>query len=827
MPDNHVSAQQANSLPPHTRLVIEIDGVENRLDPTDLTDRQRRENARQAVAGAAAPPLVHLQNLLNWPDDRRWHVLRFLAEAATACRFKTAEGVEHTDLFEAVLALMPGEQDVRLFLQGRRAAIETAALLFPNDLDTACSHIANRLRGLGVKGVRPQSLCKLARQWAQTPAAGDNGQGEEERVIDRYPEAPTSPEAVIPPGWELADDQIRSLTDKSAAIAAPVLVGGRLVDAGEGTEALCLAWHRDGGWHQRIVPRDQAASARDIVALAAHGCPVTSNNARSLVQFLSDFEARNLDVLPRARVSRQMGWQGGDGGDGFLWGHGLITAAGHQTGVSLDTTRPEAWPAGHIVFQGADDGDKQLAAGFQAEGTLPEWSRTVAPLADYPKVRLAVYASLTPPLLSLLGAHNFVVDFCGQTSQGKTTTLRVAASCWGCPDERSPAAALSTWDSTRVWIERASAILNGLPVILDDTKRCRQPTAIAQTLYDVTSGRGRGRGSPKGMQRAGTWTTVMLTTGEAPVTSFTQDGGTHARVLKMWGSPFGRADGATAKAVHALDQGLRLNYGHAGPRLVEFLLQNKVRWAAWRRHYHRLQKVFVRKAGDNPVAARMASHFAALTVCVRLAHQALALPWPRHNPLKELWADLVEEASEADKPAQALSHVMSWAYGNPGRFASDSNHEQQPTAGWAGRWDRDLDPNEPWRHIGFLPNVLKEVLKQAGFEPDPILRSWRDRNWLLVDKASNKSRYRARIGKNNAWLVGITFRAVQEVEGHAGDDHQEGEDAKKEGFHAHQKLMSAFDRWDRYGPQKDAGLDEFLKAASPANGSPRRVVAGP
>jgi uncharacterized protein (DUF927 family) len=33
---------------------------------------------------------------------------------------------------------------------------------------------------------------------------------------------------------------------------------------------------------------------------------------------------------------------------------------------------------------------------------------------------------------------------------------------------------------------------NDLPLILDDTKRARRPEDIAQTIYDVTSGRSRG-----------------------------------------------------------------------------------------------------------------------------------------------------------------------------------------------------------------------------------------------------------------------------------------------------------------------------------------------
>ena len=85
--------------------------------------------------------------------------------------------------------------------------------------------------------------------------------------------------------------------------------------------------------------------------------------------------------------------------------------------------------------------------------------------------------ALAPPMLEILGASNFVLDFAGATSSGKTTTLRVAASCWGKPDERSDESAMHTWDVTRVFLERASTIISGMPLILDDTKRAKDPSS--------------------------------------------------------------------------------------------------------------------------------------------------------------------------------------------------------------------------------------------------------------------------------------------------------------------------------------------------------------
>ena len=100
-----------------------------------------------------------------------------------------------------------------------------------------------------------------------------------------------------------------------------------------------------------------------------------------------------------------------------------------------------------------------MADAFASRGSLGEWVEAVSQVVEFPRVLIAVYAALTPPLLSILGCPNFIVDWCNPTSTGKTTVLRLGASCWGVPDERAPASVLLTWDATRVFINRASSLL--------------------------------------------------------------------------------------------------------------------------------------------------------------------------------------------------------------------------------------------------------------------------------------------------------------------------------------------------------------------------------
>jgi hypothetical protein len=605
-------------------------------------------------------------------------------------------------------------------------------------------------------------------------------------VCDCLPDVLTLTTAVVPAGWAISAKGVARLTDdhEEEVLSAPVVISQRLINIADDTEALGLEWKRDGKWQDHIVDRVVVANSREIVKLAAQGLPVTTNNAAAVVQYLADFEAENLSRIEQVQVSHQMGWTKNK--TAFLCGHVSIVADTPLSGDdpvqspapathlddSLDAAPESALSTATIFFRAADTGDQQLAEGFHSQGSFQDWCQIVTPALAFDRVRLAVVASLTAPFLSILQQPNFGVDYCGETSKGKTTTLRLAASVWGRPDEKSPNAALTCWNSTRVHRERASAVLNNLPVIMDETKLVRDKREIASFLYEMANGRGKGRGSVAGTQRTSTWHTVLLTSGEAPATSYSEDGGTKARILTLWGIPFDKSDEPTATLVKKINMELLQHYGHAGPRWVRYLLRNRERWADWRKDFSAIQNDYLKKAGDNAVVGRLSDAFAVLTLTARLAGEALNLPALAQDPIGPLWDSLTGEAAEADRASEALRCAVEWAYAHSGEFSSeptDFGSPKPPSAGWAGHWKQPvmvMGRATSWDFIGFIPSKLKQVLTAEGFDAEAVVRTWRDRGWLLVDPSDRRKRYhQAMVGNSKANLICFTRQAVEAVEG--------------------------------------------------------------
>jgi hypothetical protein len=270
---------------------------------------------------------------------------------------------------------------------------------------------------------------------------------------------------------------------------------------------------------------------------------------------------------------------------------------------------------------------------------------------------------------------------------------------------------------------------------------------------------------------------VLLTTGEKPVASFTQAGGTHARVLELWGGPFGEKSKVTGATVRTLNRSIKRNYGHAGPAFVRFLLKKREQWKEWRTDYVNLVKQYEDKAGDNAFAGRLADHFAAIRLTAQRVHEAIELPWKYADPIKPLWNELVREAGQADRSAAALRYVMAWAVAHQADFyhkrAGDDEH-RQPSGGWAGVWPPEKvtvpvpGNNKPatWAFIGFVPKKLESVLADGGFDMEATVRTWQGRKWLEVTKDEGvvRTRLKVKIGSRSGWVIAIKHQAVDEAE---------------------------------------------------------------
>lgn len=636
--------------------------------------------------------------------------------------------------------------------------------------DGARQQLNERLRALGYPAISKAAWGKMVREAKKTEESNSSVTEVSESlavlVKGALPDAPVADGMVVPPGFKITRDgvfKVERASDRQI-LPTPVVITQRLKCAKDGSEKIVLMWQRDGNWTSQTRPREELASKSTIIKLAAFGFPVTSGTAHDVTTFLAEFEAANIRHLPPHRLVRQLGWTD-DSLSSFLFGRELISG---RTEVLTALSEADAPTLTTVTFEGADAGDNQVAAGFHRSGTFEGWKAAVKDALSKPRVKFLLLASLAAPLVAVMaphGATNFVVDVCGETSKGKTTVLRLAASVWGRPDETAPDSAITSWNATKVGGERRAAILNGLPLLKDDTKLVRgMPGIVGDAIYEFVQGRGKDRGSKEGMAPTSTFRSVMATNGEARATSMTGDGGTRARVLTFWGLPFGSADDSTLSLVRNLNSQIKQHYGHAGPKFVQYLLDNRDRWTFWGERFVSLRENVTAAAQGNSVVARLADALALVALAGEIAAEALEMPELADSLIDELLPLFAVEAEEADRASLALVAAYDYAVAHPREFfdAAGSSTDLKETGEWSGAWPGRS--NGSWNRIGFLPDALKHILTETDYEFDPVISTWKDRGWLIIDPSDKKQRHhQMMLHRHKTRLVTIDRKALAQA----------------------------------------------------------------
>jgi len=512
-------------------------------------------------------------------------------------------------------------------------------------------------------------------------------------------------------------------TNSARIATAPVFIIGRTHDVLTGGAKRLLMWRTPAGWTMRAIDRGVLLNSQKLIGLADLEVPVTSNSAANLVEWLGEFEAENMHRLIAHQAAHRMGWIKQGDVNGFLLPEIFYAMESMEEG-GVELVPPE--------------GMEQVLEGWRPAGTWEAWCETMELMAPYTPMWLALYASAAAPLLELFNTPSFIMDFNGETSSGKTTALRVAASVWGKPADSAPTAMYS-WDSTKTYIERLSGFLCNLPVILDETKRAKDTKVVRDVVYDFANGQGRGRGSIGGARQTASWRTVMLISGESSAVSFSQDGGTRARVLPVTGKPMGSGVADSGKAAEDLTHRLQIDYGHLGRRVIHYLISIAEQHDELRRIWKQTRDQYAQIA-RTPVTRRHAGNLATLHVASTIVHE-LGVPFPDEDPMAFAIDAIYRIEADQDRPLAALIEVVSWCAANQGRFwgRHETTHGGAPIVpvkGWAGAWTR----GEDWDYIALLPTTLREILEPIGYHAEEIIDRWSERGWLLGSVRKQQAR---------------------------------------------------------------------------------------
>ncbi|MGA3601164.1 DUF927 domain-containing protein [Lysinibacillus agricola] len=473
-----------------------------------------------------------------------------------------------------------------------------------------------------------------------------------------------------------------------------------------------LNWKDEYRLRKAIVLASQIGSRKELVMLSNRSLAVTENNAKSMIDYFYSYLMHNKSNLTREH---------------------LVSRLGHIKGYFVHPLL-----SNEVMIKPNDLGEKQLLEAFQTSGTVEEWIEHVLnPIQNHPRALLMVLASFASVLLKDLKLQPFVIDFAGETSNGKTTILRACASVWGTDT------LMSEWNITKVSAERKTTFLNSFALILDDSRKANEKT-LGDFIYNFSGGRSKGRGSTTGSQQEFTWNNILISTGEASLTAYAeQKGGVAARIISIEGIPFENVKPSFFTSLH---NGIDSYYGEVGKQFVGKWQQHK---KALLPQFNEYVEVCQKKAENNPVIVRVARNFAVLIYTGKLLNIFFKLDIDLLQ-LYKLFDELVSENKALDKPKQLLEMMLQDLDSDRGSIFYNYELSRPMKAIYKGGY------------LWITPKYLKDFL---GVEEKTIRAAWLKRGYTtkFENRGKDVDYKQVRAGKHKFSGISINREYVLEL----------------------------------------------------------------
>lgn len=344
-----------------------------------------------------------------------------------------------------------------------------------------------------------------------------------------------------------------------------------------------------------------------------------------------------------------------------------------------------------IVYQ--SDGPSENP--FRRRGTLAAWRDRVAALCvGNSRLAFAVSCAFAGPVMRPAGIDSGGFHLRGDSSCGKTTALRVAASVWGGPSY------VQRWRQTDNHIEAVCAQhCDGL-LILDELAQV-DPRAAGEVAYLIANETAKGRATRTGAARPrATWRLLFLSSGEIGLAAHMAEGGKRARTgqeIRMVDLPAEVQTGTVFDTTHGYEGGAAFamhlaklcetQHGEAGLAWVRWCVEHVESLRDRTRDTsERLAARWINEGVSGQVH-RVARRFALVAVAGELASEAGITGWPKGEATEaarqcfHAWRDVRIGGDGNAEEALMLGQVRRWLQLNgAGRFT------------W---WHRALDDRAP------------------------------------------------------------------------------------------------------------------------------------
>ncbi|HMW21964.1 MAG TPA: DUF927 domain-containing protein [Burkholderiaceae bacterium] len=415
--------------------------------------------------------------------------------------------------------------------------------------------------------------------------------------------------------------------------------------------------------------------------------PADNNRRRWLTEYLQT--RRPAD---RVRLVDRVGWQG------------RAYVLPRET-----LTQSDADPGERLMFHS----EAPAEDAFAQRGSAAQWQERIGRLCvGNSRLLFAASVALAGPVLAWVpGMESGGFHLRGDSSCGKTTALRVAASVWGGRDY------LQRWRATDNGLEAQAAQHSDCVLVLDELGQLDAKVA-GESAYMLANGQGKARAGRNGGARPRlSWRLLWLSAGEIPLAQHMAEAGKRIRAgqeLRMVDMPADAGaglglfdtvhdhEGGAALAEH-LAAACATTHGATGRAWLEWLVAHCDSWPkALRDDVDTLTLRFVPDTADGQVK-RAGRRFALVAAAGELATRQGLTGWPEGAATEGVkrcflaWVNARPAGFGSSERTEALRQVRAWLEKNGDALLT-----------W---WHRAMDDHKP---NTALRAGFKRMIDEAG-----------------------------------------------------------------------------------------------------------------
>ena len=483
-----------------------------------------------------------------------------------------------------------------------------------------------------------------------------------------------------------------------------------------GLEKIKLAFYYKDKWNTIIVDKSVVSSTQSIVKLSDLGIAVTSENAKTLIKYLSEIENLNKDIIPIKTSISRLGW----------FGDNALAPYNQEYEFDNEKDIPN------------------LKEKFAENGKLEDWVEFFKERRKYNVIsRIIMASAVASILLKRIKQSGFTLHIWGESEYGKTVACMVGQSIFGNPSQNDNKGIGINFNLTNAGLEYKLNLYNHIPLFINEMQHQKDAKDYDKLLFMISEGKGKSRSTKNGgIARENSWNNIVITNGEKNIIKDNSNAGAYNRCISCEITEY------SFEALSEVADFVKENYGTPIREILKHLDEYDCK-AIYKEKMDLLQHQDITNKQKILEAIIMLGDKIVTDILFKDNFYLTEKDF-ENKTVKKKDVAIEERAYEA---------VRDWFISEQRHFLEETSQDVETQEVKVEIYGRKLKEG----FVAIIPNILKRVLTENSYDYNEVLNAWKRKNYIQFEKGRNTKNVRIN-GTNSKCIVLDAYKDIETEE---------------------------------------------------------------